>query len=150
MSEQNFIPRLPYFFVGKAMTSKRVKHFMDTKAPILDAALGRTDTRTVWYSFDHIERLYHELVYLKANGLRVYLGAYDETHPQTPDQTCLLLVPTRLNENGKNQDVMVEDEPGFTERDGVVIFMDDETEKNYNIGGLCPPACINEVLGFPQ
>jgi hypothetical protein len=144
---------LPEIFVGKAVVTARVKNFLTVKYPKLNETLNGKDTRAVWYSREHLETILDEMRMLSADGLRVYFGAYEDTHKSAPGQVCLLLVPTRASANDGHADVIIEDESGFAERVNLGeqskgIFdntnlpsteTEEEQSKGFNYGHPCPP-----------
>ena len=132
---------LPFFFVGKQITNERVNAFLNTKHNLLSDAISKQDTKSVWYSREHIEGLLDEMNHANANGLRIYFGAYNENHEAYSNQLCLLMVMTRLNsQSGGHADISIEDEPDFPERSvaerGIPDF-----KKDFNVGSPCPPIC---------
>ncbi len=60
----------------------------------------KEDTKSIWYSKEHIEILLEEIRVWKADGLRIYLGEYEEA-AIAPGQLCLLMVLTRKTADGK-------------------------------------------------
>jgi hypothetical protein len=153
MSNQTSAKPLPAFFVGQAITRDRIKRFQETKQPVLTNLIGKEDTRAVWYSIEHIEELFKELKYLNANGLRIYLGSYEESHPQYSGQTCLLMVATRLNDSQKNEDLILEQGPDFESRISLQRDLEIQPEKpkerDFNYGSPCPPVCPENELKYP-
>ena len=142
MATQRFAKPLPTFFLGKTAANLRISNFMASKHVLLSDDLGRTDTKSIWYSFTHIENLYKELVFLNADGLRIYMGQYEEDHPDFPDQLCLIMVPTRLNdETMGHEDVILEDDVDFPDRPGSELVTDVEEAKSFNYGAPCPTIC---------
>jgi hypothetical protein len=158
---------LPEFFIGKAEANKFITNFMKNKLPLLSAQLpnGREDTQSIWYSFAHIEELYKEMVFLNADGLRIYFGAYDAQTKDTEygddvsQQLCLVMVPTVTNLNTlKHEDLLQEDTKEFWLRPGSEMF--DKTKnkmelttggsRGYNHGTPCPPLCKDQERKFPE
>jgi hypothetical protein len=141
MSEQNVKP-LPFFFVGKDVTNERINKFLTTKYDLLSDAIGKPDTRSIWYSKEHVEGWLSEINLANADGLRIYFGSYEETHPSYPKQTCLLMVLTREDSQpGVHGDISIEDEPDFALRSQTERSIVDFTERDYNVGSPCPPIC---------
>lgn len=163
------VKELPSFFVGKEIAKKRIQYFMDSKYPLLTENNSKTETRSIWYSFEHIKALYEELDYLNASGLRIYFGAYlepdiedenevvlidAETHSGVAGQLSLLMVPTEAYIAGNNEprhtDLIVEDKPDFTDRlIGLTLEEFILANKTHNAGSPCPPACITSDIKFP-
>ncbi len=142
MATERFGKRVPNFFLSMMTASTRICNFLTSKHTLLSNALGKTDTKSVWYSFSHIESLYKELVYLNADGIRVYMGAYEAGHADFAGQLCLIMVPTRLNgDTMGHEDVILEEDADFTERPGNELFTDEETAKAFNYGAPCPTIC---------
>ncbi|MGB8194620.1 MAG: hypothetical protein WCF67_21995, partial [Chitinophagaceae bacterium] len=145
------VPPLPYFFVGRDTATARIQKYLSEKHPLLSNSINKPETKTIWYSIDHLRKLMDEIEYLQADGLRIYLGMYEEGHPIAPGQLCLMMVPTRLNAEEKNEDVITEEEPDFSDRE---LMPKSEPEwklngsplgkrkdKDYNYGSPCPPVC---------
>ncbi|MBL7727607.1 MAG: hypothetical protein JNM68_07980 [Dinghuibacter sp.] len=160
---------LPEFFIGKVKSQELISNFMQKKYAALNNTIpsGAEETRSVWYSFEHIEQLYKELVYLNADGLRIYFGAYGEncTDPNTnldhSHQLCLVMLPTYNNpETGKHRDIVLELMEGFRHRNGSDLFVDADghvlnqppggAARGFNQGLPCPPVCGGQECLFPE
>lgn len=145
MATERFAKPLPTFFLKKSDANDRITKFRDNKHPLLSEAMGATETKSVWYSFQHIENLYKELVFLNADGLRIYFGEYDTTHPDFPDQLCLIMVPTRFNGSTNpgegHEDVIMEEDDDFAQRPGSQAFLEGDIPKAFNYGSPCPSLC---------
>lgn len=143
MSTQRFTKVIPDFFLAKNVANNRITKFMANKHPLLSGAMDGTDTKSIWYSFQHIENLYKELVFLNADGLRIYFGEYEEDHEEFRDQLCIVMVPTRANDEDPvgHEDVIMEDDEDFAQRPGSDIFLEDEQPKAFNYGSPCPSLC---------
>jgi hypothetical protein len=140
---------LPYFFIGQALTAERINNYLTQKHPLLSQGLGRTDTKSVWYSKEHIVKLLEELEYAGGDGVRVSFGVYEPSN-EYAGQLCLLMNLTRerivdgivLHEN-----VLIENEPDFPERSTLardIIELpgeDEPIDKDFNYGMPCPPRC---------
>lgn len=140
---------LPAFFVGKAVTNARKQEFMTRKYPLLNAELKKEDTRSIWYSRDHIAKLLEEIDSAKGSGIRIYFGAYEKGH-DFEGQLCLVMNSTREKSDGvttSQVNVYLEDEPDFAERSttqrSVVFESGSGTKsiKDFNFGSPCPPRC---------
>jgi hypothetical protein len=151
MATQHDIKPLPFFFVGKEITSKRKAGYAAQKLPLLTQALGKPDTRSVWYSKEHIAKLLAEIEYAGGDGMRISFGMYEDGHAYA-GQTCLLMNSTRAKQAGdriSHVDVLIEDEPNFSERSSLprdIIAFPGESAvfarpKDYNFGSPCPPIC---------
>lgn len=144
---------LPSIFIATEQFQGMIEKYQTEKYPLLrDAQVvkgaTRSETKSIWYSKEHIETLLNEISLMNANGLRIYFGAYAEDHPVAPGQQCLLMVPTRATENGTgNQDIVYENEPGFQDRMNATInsrsleLPEEGTPKPFNYGSPCPPIC---------
>ncbi len=144
---------LPAIFIGTDAVQQKVEKYQIEKYPLLKEAqllkgVNRTETKSIWYSKEHIETLLAEISLMNANGMRIYFGAYEENHPTAPGQQCLLMVLTRASENGtSNQDIVYENEPGFQERLNATTnsrsleFPEEGTPRPFNYGSPCPPIC---------
>jgi hypothetical protein len=151
---------LPYFFIGKELTSERIGNY-SSKHTLLSDDLGRVDTRSVWYSKEHITKLLEEIEYADGDGLRIFFGAYESTHQDYAGQTCLLMVVTREKQVGEStihENLSVEDEADFSERSalprGVPSWGGEsilsKRKKDFNHGSPCPPVCDgDDGIEFP-
>ena len=93
------------------------------------------------------EELMRELYYLNADGLRIYLGAYNEDDPNYPGMMTVVFVPTYLNEaTGKHADIVIDNDAEFESRCSAST---EGVSKNYDTIGLCPPACGNHDFAYP-
>ena len=118
MSNQGSITPLPFFFVGKEKTEERVENYESKKRSLLSTALGKPETKNIWYSKEHIAKLLEEVELAGGDGLRIHFGMYEAGH-EFEGQLCLLMTTTRevkIGESVVHQNVVMEDEPGFTER----------------------------------
>lgn len=152
MKEQFTATPLPFFFISKEVAAERISNYGSNKGSILSQELGRTDTRSIWYSREHIESLLQEIDLVNGDGLRIFFGAYESTH-EYPNQTCLIMVPTReeMTENNSiiHKNVILEDEPDFENRSSLAreiwtITGDEDLSdvcRNFNHGSPCPPLC---------
>ena len=90
---------------------------MQNKYPQLCESLNKKgltsgETKSIWYSKEHVQTWLNEMELLGANGMRVYFGEYEaddaagllhlENDSKPIGQLCLLMVLTRegLTENG--------------------------------------------------
>lgn len=140
---------LPYFFIGQALTNERINYYLTRKHPLLNADLGRTDTKSVWYSKEHIVKLMEELEYAGGDGVRVSFGVYEPSN-EYEGQLCLLMNITRqriLNGNVVHENISLEDEPDYPDRSTLprdIIELpgeDEPIDKDFNYGMPCPPRC---------
>lgn len=142
MLNQRFAKPVPSFFMGKTAANRRITNYMQSKHPLLSEHASTTETKSIWYSLDHFETLYKELVFLNADGIRIYFGNYESDHPDFPGQLCLIMVPTRFNELTEgHKDIVLEDEAEFAQRPGSQSFLSEEQNKPYNYGSPCPTIC---------
>jgi len=151
MGNQDNPKPLPFFFVGKDITTERKTSYATQKNNLLSQAIGKPDTTSIWYSKEHIVKLLEEIEYAGGDGLRVYFGMYEPSH-EFAGQTCLLMNTTRekiVGENIIHPDVVLENEPDYTgrstlPRDIIVFPGDDSTlsvKRDFNYGSPCPPRC---------
>jgi hypothetical protein len=147
-NQKNLIP-LPSFFVGSDITTGRINEFASKKNKLLSQAIGKPDTRSVWYSRAHIAQLLDEIERANGDGLRIYFGTYESGH-RFEGQTCLLMNATRAEQQGSltiHKDVIPEDEPDFADRSSIArdfsgqADADEDKEKGFNFGSPCPPLC---------
>lgn len=142
---KNSIKPLPYFFIGSSACNDRKSKYITEKHPQLCTLLGKEDTRSIWYTRDHIAKLLEEIDYLGGDGLRIYLGAYENGH-EFEGQLCLVMNATREQSTGgviSHVDVLLEEEPDFTDRSTASRDFEPTTKKpkDYNFGSPCPPRC---------
>lgn len=162
MDTKTMAPPLPEIFVGKDIVNARVKLYLQNKHPLLSQELskdgvGRLDTRNVWYSKEYLQTLMNEMVYLNADGVRIYFGAYGNEEGRPEGQLCLLMVLTRPSSTG-HKDIVLEDEPDFEARKNQILSrsfngglnLNDEVPREYNYGSPCPPICFTDDQAFPQ
>jgi hypothetical protein len=157
-------PPLPPIFVGKDIINQRVKLFMQNKHPLLSEALTaggtpREETRTIWYSKEHVATWLNEMELMNADGMRVYFGAYGNEENRPVGQMCLLMVLTRAGADGQShKDIILEREPDFDTRVQAGLsrsrsFGDGNDEgkpREYNYGAPCPPICAGNDPAFPE
>lgn len=146
---------LPAIFIGKDMINARIERYLTQKHPVLSQQLSgdgpyRDDTKSIWYSREHVETWLDEMQHTNADGMRVYFGAYGDNEEGRPaGQLCLLVVLTRTGQYGNQEDIILEDEPDFTVRQESATpksFSGNELwlkarPKEYNYGAPCPPVC---------
>lgn len=139
---------LPVFYIGKSLTSERITNYENNKHNLLSAAISKPDTKSVWYSKEHIEKLLKEIEIAGGDGMRICLGMYESTH-EFAGQLCLLMIPTRelsVNHVVSHQNVYLEEEPNFVERSALPRTIPIEGDplfgkKEFNYGSPCPPRC---------
>lgn len=153
---------LSEFFIGRTKANDRITRFQNGKREILSAAMKANghqqgESKHVWYPKIYFEMLMEEMAINNANGIRVYFGEYDGTEGQPPaGQLGLIFVLTEQTAEGKNRDIMLEENPNYQLRYnkakelGVALHMEnEEAEKAFNICGPCPPACLEQEALFP-
>lgn len=142
---------LPEIFISKELVNSRVSNYLANKYPLLidqqqKIAEERTETKSIWYSKDHIQTWLDEIALLNADGMRIYFGGYNEDESPVSGQLCLIMVLTRQTENGR-ADIIYEDEPGFEDRLNAASKARDigdpenEMPRQFNYGAPCPPIC---------
>jgi hypothetical protein len=140
---------LPSFYIGKSITDERISNYATNKHPILSQAIGKPDTKNIWYSKEHVAKLLEEIEAAGGDGLRINLGMYESSH-EFAGQLCLLMTTTReITSGGQvfHQNVVLEQEPGFDLRSALprsVLFPGDDfmaVKKDFNYGSPCPPRC---------
>lgn len=112
---------------------------MTTKYPTLSERLGKDDTKSIWYSRDHVVKLLEEIDHANGDGLRLHFGAYEDGHEFASGQLCLVMNVTR----GK-KDVILEEEADFPDRSKSEKGFDPNAKvisKDFNFGSPCPPRC---------
>ncbi|MEO1054721.1 MAG: hypothetical protein AAFX87_29080 [Bacteroidota bacterium] len=141
MENKKNIKALPFFYVGKKLTEERIDRFLKRRHPALCEELGREDTRSIWYTRDHIAQLLEEIDKAGGNGIRMSFGVYEEGH-RFAGQTCIVSNVTReVSKNGMdyNVNVVVENEPDFSERHA--LWEEKQVFEDFNFGSPCPPRC---------
>lgn len=151
MTTLNATRALPKFVIDSKLASERIKKFQSSKHQVLSKAMGKEDTRSIWYSAKHIEELYKSLTELNADGLRVYFGEYSETHNLYPGQLCLIMVPTRLDPETKDHaDILVQEEAAVEDTENYIGSVPAQGKFfAYNYGSPCPPVCPGLGLKYP-
>lgn len=148
---------LPFFYVGKDITADRINRFRDEKHGLLSTALGKPDTKSVWYSKEHFQKLLEEIEFADGDGIRVHFGMYEPGHIYE-GQTCLLFTTTREQIVGGatlHSNVVLENEPDFDDRSSLpreIIFFpgqSPEDDRDFNLGSPCPPSCDDSQPPFP-
>ncbi len=149
---------LPFFYVGQQTTTDRINRFTNEKHNLLSQALGRPDTRSIWYSKEHFTKLLEEIEYAGGDGIRIYFGTYEAGH-EFEGQTCLLFKTTRERLIGDliiHANVVLENEPDFPDRSSIpreiIQFPGHERMgdiKDFNLGSPCPPRCDDGDDGEP-
>lgn len=144
---------LPFFYIGKDITVERINNYITQKHPILSLAIGKPDTKSIWYPKEYIVKLLEEIELASGDGIRIHLGMYEASH-EFSGQICLLINSTRSEKTGAGvtqNNVILENEENFQERAclprGTVILPDgpstDGYKKDFNYGSPCPPRCDN-------
>ncbi len=145
MLQENGASPLPFFFVGKSTTNDRITRFMNSKHALLSNAMGKPETRAIWYSRDHIAQLLTEIDNAGGDGMRIYFGEHSSTEDY-PGQLCLLMVLTK-QQGSSHKDITIEDSNNFSARS---LEMTDGKTRDFNCGSPCPPICDEEGMDFPQ
>lgn len=146
---------LPFFYVGKQISQERTTRFKDQKHNLLSQALGKPDTRSIWYSKEHFTKLLEEIEFAGGDGIRIQFGMYEAGHDYE-GQTCLLFNTTRevmVGNMVKHVNVVLENEPDYPERSAlpreIIEFPGGSIgiSKDFNLGSPCPPSCDEEGEG---
>lgn len=150
MKQHVTVKPLPFFYVGQQVTADRITRFQNQKHNVLSQALGKSDTKSVWYSKEHFEKLLEEIEFAGGDGIRVYFGMYENGH-EFEGQICLLFSVTRempLGNGIAHGNVILENEPDYPERSSlpreVILFRGThpgEDIRDFNLGSPCPPRC---------
>ena len=140
MLQTNGASPLPPFFVGQQITQDRVNRYLAEKHPILSNAIGKPDTKSIWYSRDHVAQWLSEIDKAGADGMRVYFGSQGDGEPY-PNQLCLLMVLTKASPDASGHtDFSIENAPDFQDRDFKPSTLQ-EGNRDFNTGSPCPPVC---------
>jgi hypothetical protein len=146
----NEITPLPTFFITQDILEQRKAAFESDKLPLLTGAIGKPDTKNIWYSRDHIAQLLNEIDYYGGDGLRIFFGKYEDSNESFSGQLCLVMNPTRAVNSGgviTHQNIIAENEADFSERSAlpktIPLSPDGSAfaDKGYNYGSPCPPLC---------
>ena len=151
MEQQSTILPLPVFYIGKQATRQLITNY-GPKHALLTQGLGKPDTRSVWYSKEHIAQLMEEIEHAGGDGLRIFLGAYGANHLDFVGQTCLVMSITRAQNITEgvtiHKNVVLEEESDFAERSNSSRDMDrkplnyhSKKDRDFNHGSPCPPSC---------
>lgn len=142
------IKPLPSFFISQNIGDERISQFLNGKYIQLSTSLGRPDTRSIWYSRNHIAALLDEIDHAGGDGLRIFFATYELENSELAGQLGLAMNPTRPNANGGHDDVILENEPDFTDRSALTKSLslrpadgDWFNNKLFNYGSPCPPLC---------
>ena len=148
MLNQNGATQLPEFFVGKTITKERIQRFQETKHVLLSDDLGKAETKSIWYSRQHVSQWLSEIDKAGGDGMRIYFGVQGEQETY-PGQLCLLVVLTVPNpQTGGHKEISVEDAIDFQDRS----MSPEEAEeycRDFNTGSPCPPICNVDDSIFP-
>jgi hypothetical protein len=144
---------LPFFHVGQQATADRISRFQKQKHNLLSQALGKPDTRSIWYSKEHFAKLLEEIEFAGGDGIRVHFGMYEEGH-QFAGQLCLLFNCTREKQAGNttlHSNVVLEHESDYPQRSSlpreIILFPGDSHSadvRDFNLGLPCPPRCDDD------
>jgi hypothetical protein len=135
---------LPKIFIGKDIINRRVNNYLQHQHRLLSEDLSRrgmrkADTRSIWYSKEHVRTWLEEIELMNADGMRIYLGAYDIQEGPVAGQTCLIMVLTHNSANGTS--------------DKALVLRDEVDEQRlaggYDYGAPCPPICSPAGPAFP-
>lgn len=148
---------LPLFYIGKQATDQRIAKYFNEKHGLLSAALGKPDTKSIWYSREHFARLLEEIDLAGGDGICIHFGVYEDTH-EYAGQLCLLFNSTReriVGSSVTHTSVILENEPDYPirsalPRDVFTFPGDNPTEqdiRDFNFGHPCPPRCPEEGEG---
>lgn len=147
---------LPFFYVGSQVTADRIARYKTQKHNLLSQALGRQDTKSIWYSKEHFVKLVEEIEYAGGDGIRVQFGVYEDGH-EFAGQLGLLFNVTREIVTGdiiSHTNVVLENEPDFPDRSAlpreIIAFPGEENignSKDFNTGSPCPPRCDFDPSG---
>jgi len=145
---------LPFFYVGKQVTVDRINRYQSQKHNVLSSALGKPDTKSIWYSKEHFEKLLEEITFAGGDGIRIHFGMYEEGHAYE-GQLCLLFTTTReklVDGHIVHSNVILENEPDYPERSAlpreVILFPGEEPTgdiRDFNLGSPCPPSCDDDT-----
>jgi len=150
MQTANATIPLPFFYIGRSLTRERIDTYQSQKLSLLSGAIGKPDTKSIWYSREHVEKLLAEIDYAGGDGVRLYFGTYESGHVFA-DQTCIVMNVTReleVDDDIMHVDVVLEKEPDFADRSSVprevITFpggINSIFKRDFNYGSPCPPRC---------
>lgn len=150
MSSRNAKP-LPEIFIYKEQVDELVSNFLTNKHPLLSSPISKDESKSAWLSLEQFEQLVKEMYYQNADGVRVYFGAYSETHPTYANQLTIVLVPTYLHPvSGRHTDIIIDNDADFYERLEAEAKNAKHTDrKNLDTFALCPPTCFDQEPLYP-
>lgn len=110
-----------------------IANYKDKKEPLLREAMeGKPETTSVWFDYDFCIMLMQDMLRKEVNGLRIYFGAYDNSHPD-PDNKDKMTVVLVTTTGSRDQD---------TGDDNITSTVEEQSLSSiYNDGRLCPPKC---------
>ncbi len=159
MQQYVTVKPLPFFYVGKQITTDRINRFTTNKHGLLSQALGKQDTQSIWYSKEHFQKLVEEIEFAEGDGVRVHFGMYEEGH-EFQGQLCLLFNTTRaevVDDITLHNNVVLEDEPNYEERSSlpreIILYPGEGCAgdiRDFNLGSPCPPRCDGPGKGDPN
>lgn len=143
---------LPFFYVGKQISKERTTRFKNQKHNLLSQALGKPDTKSIWYSKEHFTKLLEEIDFAGGDGIRIQFGMYEAGH-EFEGQTCLLFNTTREVVEGNlvtHVNVILENEPDYPDRSSlpreIISYPGGSIGiiRDFNLGSPCPPSCTEK------
>ena len=114
--------------ISHAEAKKLADEYKHKKKNHLERAIGKEETRSIWFDYDFCIMLMHDLIRKEINGLRIYFGAYDNSHSEEKkDKMTAILVTTKGPRTGQ------------TWGDDDIADVEEKFIEEYNDGQLCPP-----------
>ncbi|PKP28738.1 MAG: hypothetical protein CVU01_03535 [Bacteroidetes bacterium HGW-Bacteroidetes-18] len=103
------------------------QNFIKTRAKAIDAAIGKKDAISTWFSLDDLKEY---IAYVESegkskgitvNGLRVYFGAYakNSNNPNKSNLSTVFFVPTESNKNPFGNEELVASSSDITKIDAL-------------------------------
>jgi hypothetical protein len=118
--------------IDHAVAKQMVNNYAETRKKLIDQTHGINDTQSIWFSVDEVKQFVADLS-AGATGVRIYLGAYDNDYPSTPNQTCIIAIETLKDaSSGKHVDSM---------QQAVAPLDGGGGGGPANNGKVCPPVC---------
>lgn len=103
------------------------QNFIKTRAKAIDAAIGKKDAISTWFSLDDLKEY---IAYVESegksqgitvNGLRVYFGAYakNSNNPNKSNLSTVFFVPTESNKNPSGDEQLAVSSSDITKIDAL-------------------------------
>jgi hypothetical protein len=113
--------------IDLTIAKQMVERYESTRKKLIDGTYNINDTKSIWFDVAAFKDFVNNLP-AETTGVRVYLGAYDETVSEAPSQTTAIFIGTVNNGSG-DTDALLDDSVLSAGLEAV------------NVGKACPPDC---------